>query len=125
MPSHPTRRVYETQAAICRGLAHPVRLEVIHLLGARELAFGDLFAQMDVAKAKLSQHLAVLRQAGIVTARREGTRTFYRLKYPEIDAACDAVGRVLARQLAEAHPHTNALLRVVRGGGRRRATALR
>ena len=123
-PTHRTRRLYDVQAAICRGLAHPLRLEVVHLLGPRELAFADLYAQMDVAKAKLSQHLAVLRQAGIVTARREGTRTFYRLKYREIDAACDAVGRVLARQLAEAHAHTNALLRAVRGSPRH-ARALR
>ncbi len=116
MPAHPTRRVYEVQAAICRALAHPVRLEVVHLLGTREVAFAELLERMDVTKTRLSQHLAVLRQAGIVMARRDGARTFYRLKYPEIDAACQAVGQVLARQLAEAHQHTNALLRAVRSG---------
>jgi ArsR family transcriptional regulator len=122
MPGDPTRRVYEVQAAICRALGHPVRLEVVHLLGTSEVAFGDLLARMDASKTKLSQHLAVLRQAGIVMARREGARTFYRLKYAEIDAACQAVGQVLARQLAEAHQTTHAMLRAVRGAGSRTLT---
>lgn len=118
MPAEPNRRVYAMQAEICRGLAHPVRLEVVHLLGARELSFGDLSAQMQVTKPKLSQHLAVLRRAGIVTARRDGARAFYHLTYPEIESACEAVGRVLTRHLAQVQEHAHALLRTVRGGGR-------
>jgi ArsR family transcriptional regulator len=103
------------QAGICRGLAHPVRLEVLHLLGGRERSFGDLLSRMQVGKARLSQHLAVLRSSGIVTARREGTRVFYRLKYPEIESACRAVARVLARHLMDEQERTTALLRTVRG----------
>ncbi len=118
MRAEPNRRVYAMQAEICRGLAHPVRLEVVHLLGTRELAFGDLFAQMQVSKPKLSQHLAVLRQAGIVTARRAGAHVFYRLKYPEIESACEAVAQVLARHLADVQEHAHALLRTVRGSRR-------
>lgn len=110
--------MYAMQSEICRGLAHPVRLEVVHLLGTCELGFGELLGQMKVTKAKLSQHLAVLRMAGIVTARRDGARMFYRLKYPEIESACQAVAKVLAKHLVELQENTNALLRTVRGGRR-------
>ncbi len=115
----PNHRIYTLQAEICRGLANAVRLEVVHLLGSQELSFGDLFARMEVTKTKLSQHLAVLRRAGIVTARRDGARTFYRLKHPEIESACQAVARVLTRQLVEVQEHTNALLNAAGARGRR------
>jgi ArsR family transcriptional regulator len=110
--------MYAMQSEICRGLAHPVRLEVVHLLGTRELGFGELLGQMKVTKTKLSQHLAVLRMVGIVTARRDGARMFYRLKYPEIESACQAVAEVLAKHLVEMQENTSALLRTVRGGRR-------
>lgn len=113
MGDDPRRHIYALQAEICRGLGHPVRLEIVHLLGAGELPFGELTARMQVSKAKLSQHLAVLRKAGIVLARREGARTLYRLRHPEIEAACQAVAQVLARHLAEMRASTDALLRTV------------
>lgn len=112
------RAIYAMQAEICRGLAHPVRLEVVHVLGSGERAFGELAAQLHVTKSKLSQHLAVLRQTGIVTARRDGAHMLYRLKYPEIESACRCVAEVLASHLVEVRESTSALLRVVRGGRR-------
>jgi DNA-binding transcriptional ArsR family regulator len=113
------RRIFVLQAEICRGLAHPVRLEVVHLLGPREISFGELLRQMAISKTKLSQHLAVLRRARIVTARRDAARIFYRLTHPEIQTACDAVTQVLTRHLSELQNETTVLLRRV-GGARRR-----
>jgi ArsR family transcriptional regulator len=110
----PNRAIYAKQAEICRGLAHPVRLEVVHLLGAREIGFGALLDRIGVSKPTLSQHLAVLRAAGIVTVRRDGARAFYRLKYPDIETACQAVAKVLTKHLTEVQEHTNALLRTAR-----------
>jgi DNA-binding transcriptional ArsR family regulator len=109
------RSIFVLQAEICRGLAHPVRLEVLHLLGAREASVGDLLRQMSVTKTRLSQHLAVLRRARIVTSRREGSHVFYRLTYPEIATACDAVSRALSRHLAVIQNETSVLLRRVGG----------
>jgi len=117
--SDPHRRIFVLQAEICRALAHPLRLEVVHLLGSREISFGELLAQMEISKTKLSQHLAVLRRARIVAARRDAARIFYRLTHPEIQAACDAVSHVLSRHLAELQSETTVLLRRV-GGARRR-----
>jgi DNA-binding transcriptional ArsR family regulator len=116
---NPNQRIYTLQAEICRGLANPLRLEVVHLLGSQELSFGDLFTRMEVTKTKLSQHLAVLRRTGIVTARRDGVRAFYRLKHPEIESACQAVAQVLTRELVEVQAHTNELLGAAGRRGRR------
>jgi DNA-binding transcriptional ArsR family regulator len=107
------RRVFALQAEICRALAHPVRLEALHLLGSGKMSFGDLLKGMDVSKTKLSQHLAVLRRARIVSAFRDGRCIFYHLTYPEIEAACEAVTRVLTQHLAETQNETSVLLRRV------------
>jgi len=107
------RRIFQLQAEICKGLAHPRRLEIIHRLGARELAFGDLRAALGVSKANLSQQLAVLRQCGIVSVRRNGVTTFYRLTYPEIATACAAVQKALTRHLRAVGRQAQALLRQV------------
>ncbi len=113
------RRIFVLQAEICRALAHPVRLEILHLLGNGQMSFGDLLESAEVTKTKLSQHLAVLRRARIVTALREGARVFYRLTYPEIETACEAVTEVLTKHLAETQNETSVLLRRV-GGSRGR-----
>ncbi|HVB80297.1 MAG TPA: metalloregulator ArsR/SmtB family transcription factor [Candidatus Binataceae bacterium] len=109
------RRIFVLQAEICRALAHPVRLEVLHLLGNGQMSFGDLLQHTELTKTKLSQHLAVLRRARIVTPLRDGARVFYRLTYPEIETACEAVTHVLAQHLAETQNETSALLRRVGG----------
>jgi ArsR family transcriptional regulator len=119
MTTDPNRRIYALQAEICRGLAHPIRLEVVHLLGRGPSSFGELAAKMRIAKAKLSQHLSVLQRTGIVAPKLDGGQKRYQLNYPEIEAACEALGQALARRLVDMREQTNALLRTVRGGGRK------
>jgi len=121
MPTDTDRRVYAMQAEICRGLAHPIRLEVVHLLGAGERTFGELASHMGIPKAKLSQHLAVLQRTAIISVHHSGARKSYRLNYPEIESACQAVAATLARRLVEMREQTNALLRTVRTAGLGRA----
>src|SRR5260370_38776542 len=105
------RRIFVLQAEICRGLAHPVRLEIVHLLGSEEMSFGDLLKRMGVSKTKLSQHLAVLRRARIVTARRDAARAVYQLTHPQIETACQAVTQALTQHHAWLPHDPNVLLR--------------
>lgn len=105
--------IYKLQAEICKALGNPVRLQILHLLGDREVPFAELLDSLDVSKTNLSQHLAVLRKNQIVKDRKEGLRTFYRLAYPEIGTACRAVGEVLAKHLLEVEKQTKVLLRGV------------
>ena len=66
-------------AAIGRALADPKRLCVLESLASGEQSVGELSATVGCQIPTMSQHLAVLRSAGLVTARREGSTVFYRL----------------------------------------------
>lgn len=91
--------LYERHAEICRALAHPKRLEILHLLREGEKAVGQLQALTDLAQATVSQHLAALRRAHLVVARQDGPRAFYSLADPLIGEACDIIAQVLLRQI--------------------------
>jgi DNA-binding transcriptional ArsR family regulator len=59
-------------------IASPRRLRILELVWDRELSAGDIAAQFDVSWSAVSQHLTVLRRAGLVAERRSGTSRFYR-----------------------------------------------
>src|SRR4051812_34942513 len=66
-------------AAIGRALADPKRLCVLESLAAGELSVSDLSTTVGCQVPNMSQHLAVLRSAGLVQSRREGSTIYYRL----------------------------------------------
>ena len=59
-------------------IASPRRLRILELVWGRELSAGEIAAQFDVSWPAISQHLTVLRTAGFVQERREGTSRIYR-----------------------------------------------
>jgi len=59
-------------------IAEPRRQELLRLCWESERSAGDLAARSDITFGAVSQHLKVLRDAGLVTVRKEGTRRFYR-----------------------------------------------
>ena len=61
-------------------LAEPRRRAILALLADRELAAGDVASRFEVTRPAISQHLGVLRAAGLVTERRDGARRLYRLR---------------------------------------------
>ena len=63
-----------------RALADPRRREILALVRDRELPAGEIAGRFDVTRPAISQHLAVLREAGLVTERRDGTRRLYRAR---------------------------------------------
>ena len=66
-------------AAIARALADPKRLCVVERLADGERSVSDLSREVGCQVPNMSQHLAVLRSAGLVTSRRDGSTVFYRL----------------------------------------------
>ena len=66
--------------AVVRALAEPHRREILRLVAGRELPAGRIAAHFDVTGPAVSQHLRVLKEAGLVTDRREGTRRLYRAR---------------------------------------------
>ena len=71
-------------AAVGRALADPKRLCVLESLAIGELSVTDLSERVGCQVPNMSQHLAVLRSAGLVTTRREGSTVFYRLADPRV-----------------------------------------
>src|SRR5438132_12327399 len=59
-------------------LGEPRRREILRLVSSRELSVGDIARRFDVTRPAISQHLRVLKEAGLVTERRDGTRRLYR-----------------------------------------------
>jgi len=93
------RQIYKLHASICHTLANPKRLEIIDKLRARELSVTALAEALEISQANLSQHLTIMRQRGIVTARRDGLNVFYKLSNPKIIQACDLMRQVLLEHL--------------------------
>ena len=87
------------QAAVLKTLANPRRLEIIHRLAAGPCEVGRLAEQLGVSQPSVSQHLAVMRSAGIVEAARDGREVRYWLADPDIIRACDIMHAVLIRRL--------------------------
>jgi len=67
------------QAAL-DAIAEPRRREILALIRDRELAAGEIAANFDVTRSAISQHVGVLKQAGLVSERREGTKRIYRAR---------------------------------------------
>ena len=63
-----------------RAIAAPRRRRILVLVRDRELSAGEIAAHFDVSRPAVSQHLTVLREAGLVDERRNGTRRLYRAR---------------------------------------------
>jgi DNA-binding transcriptional ArsR family regulator len=75
---------YERTAVVGRALADPKRLCVLESLSVGELSVSELAGRVACQVPNMSQHLAVLRAAGLATPRREGSTVFYRLSDPRV-----------------------------------------
>lgn len=97
------------QAEIMKTLAHPRRLEIIHRLAAGPLAVGRIAADLRISQPNASQHLAVMRAAGIVEATRSGREVRYALTDAEVVRACAMMRGVLARRIGRLSDLSTAL----------------
>ena len=91
-------QIFELHAHLLKAIAHPRRLEIIHLLRDQELPVGDIHTMLDLPQANISQHLMVLRDAQIVESRRDGKQVYYKVSSPKIIAASDLLREVLVDQ---------------------------
>jgi ArsR family transcriptional regulator len=87
------------QAHICKALSDPKRILIIHALRDGERTVSELAEELKVTPANLSQHLAVMRERGLVACQRRGNNMLYSLSSPKILEACDMVQQVLSEQL--------------------------
>jgi len=90
---------YRRQAEICKALANPLRLHLIDLLGRKERWCTELQVELGISKANLSQHLALLKSAGIVSAGRVGKQLYCSLSRPEVKQASQLLRRIMKSQV--------------------------
>ncbi len=107
--------IYEKQAGICSALANPVRLMILDLLDEKEATATDLQISLDLPKSNLSQHLTVLKRAGILKIRTAGRCQYLSLSIPEIKQACGLVRKVLVNQMNQQAAIATKMLLVKRG----------
>ena len=96
-----SRPLYQLKAEFFKTLGHPARIRVLELLSQREHAVSEILPQVGIEPANLSQQLAVLRRAGLVTTRREGTNIHYSLISPDIAELLTVARRILTEVLSE------------------------
>jgi len=92
---------YLAHESICKTIAHAKRLEILDTLRDGEMSVGELADKMGVAPANVSQQLAILRNAGVLAARQEGTSVFYRIANVKILQAYDLMTQVMKEVAAD------------------------
>ena len=70
---------YEARAKIAKALAHPSRLLIVDLLQKGECCVGDLTEAVGADQSTVSKHLAILKEVGLISHRKEGTMNLYRV----------------------------------------------
>jgi rhodanese-related sulfurtransferase len=93
--------LFDEFARAAKALASGRRIELLDVLANGERTVEALAGQVGLSTANTSQHLQVLRQAGLVTGRRQGTRISYRLADPEVFRLWQALRSLAASRLAE------------------------
>lgn len=80
---------------MCRIFTHAARLKIIDLLGRGEMKVSAITTAVGISRPTVSQHLAVLREQGVVSTRRSGTTIFYSIADSRIIDACRTMRAVL------------------------------
>jgi DNA-binding transcriptional ArsR family regulator len=93
--------LYQAKAEFFRTLGHPARIRVLELLAEGDLAVHELRAAIDIEASSLSQQLAVLRLAGLVTQRRTGGEVIYTLALPAVRDLLAAARAILRAKSAD------------------------
>ena len=87
------------QAEFCKGMAHPKRIRIPRALKGDERTVGELAELTGLPQSNVSQHLAVLRQIGLLSARRSGTNVYYAISDRRIVEACELVRGCISERL--------------------------
>lgn len=86
--------VTEQQAAFLHMVANPYRLRVLQLLAKGEMTVGDLVEKVGLSQSALSQHLARLRESGLVKTRRDAQMVYYAVKSEKVYGILEALERM-------------------------------
>lgn len=89
-------------ANIFKALSHPTRVKIIKLLKGGSLCVCEILPKIELEQSNTSQHLAILRNQGILDTRKDGTMVFYEVKSPEVLEMINLAEHMIIRQVEEA-----------------------
>lgn len=91
-----TAPLYKLKAEFFKTLGHPARIRILELLSQHERSVGELQAEVGLEGSHTSQQLAVLRRAGVVSARKQGNSVIYSLATPDLAELLAVARKVLS-----------------------------
>lgn len=97
----------QLMSSFFKSLAHPTRIQILRLLEKGPLCVCDILPQLESEQSNTSQHLSVLRQSGILSSRRDGTKVIYSVEYPQIYQILGAAEIMLKNQVKEINDKMN------------------
>jgi ArsR family transcriptional regulator len=104
MPAAAASLSAERARLMLKALAEPIRLELIEVLGSGERCVCELTSELEVAQSKLSFHLKVLKQAGLLSAREDGRWVYYSLEPQALQELRAWLGDLASRCTTPAAP---------------------
>ena len=90
--------LFDMHAELCKTISDPKRLKILYLIGNKEKSVSEIVKQSGFRQANVSQHLAILRQKGVVIGRRKGKSIEYSVAFPKMVKACNLIREVLDEQ---------------------------
>lgn len=96
-------QIFKLQAKTLKALAHSRRLEIVQLLQDQELPVTDIHQMLDLPQANVSQHLMILKKAGILETRKDGKQIYYKVVTPIFFNALNCLREFLIDQ----HKHSD------------------
>lgn len=98
-PRPVSSRFYEQKADICKAFAHPARLRVLDFLACQERTIAEIRRALNVSAPNLSQHLRLLRVAGVITCVRRKRQVYCSCSSPKVRNLSSAVRNILRNQV--------------------------
>lgn len=93
--------IHELHARLCKAIADPKRLLIINELRNGPMTVNEIADALEISQSNTSQHLAILRERGIVTVEREGTSSYYSLRGRKVLKAIDLLREFMAQEMNE------------------------
>lgn len=95
------KKLFKIQAQVFKALAHPIRLAIVQFLKKDEKCVCDIIDYVESERSNVSRHLNVLKQAGVVSDRKEGLQVYYRLNMPCAISFFGCVKEIVQSQIEE------------------------
>lgn len=93
--------LWDLQAELCQSMGNAIRLRIIHSLKEAPKSVGEISAEVDMPQPKVSRHLSILREIGLLTANRKAQEVFYEIANPKVVEVCEMMRGILAEREAQ------------------------